>query len=199
MRWDLLADDVEKEVASGVAEEFKLFFEVCDDIVEIAVRAEVVPEVAVFGVEFDDALCVVDDCGKFSAVTDDTFVLGEFFELFVGKGGYSADLEAVEGFVGVGPLGVDDLPGHAALEYGFAHNFEIVVEGFDLDLRWGAFFIGHGKGLTNGRLVFIRLLAGDSSLLSGMKGVFGNLVFHKSLINQCLLTCWYGDVRRTYK
>ena len=75
MRRDWFADDVEEEVASGVAEEFELLFQVFDDVVEVAVGAEVVDEAAVFCVEFDDALCVVDDGGEFAAVSDDASVL----------------------------------------------------------------------------------------------------------------------------
>ena len=93
---DVLADDVEEEVASGVAEEFELLLQVFDDVVEVAVGAEVVAEVAVFGVEFDDTLCVVDDGGEFASVTDYASVVCEFFEFLVGEGCHSADFEAME-------------------------------------------------------------------------------------------------------
>ena len=76
VRRDWFADDVEEEVAAGVAEEFELLFQVFDDVVEVAVGAEVVAmKSAVFCVEFDDALCVVDDGGEFAAVSDDASVV----------------------------------------------------------------------------------------------------------------------------
>ncbi len=149
MGWHLFADDVEEEVATGIAEEFELLAEVFDDVVEIAMGSKITSEVAVFGVEFDDALGVVDDCGEFSAVADDACVLPKFVEFLFRHARYPTDFEFVKCFVCGGPFGVDDTPRHAALEYGFGHDLEVVVKGLDLDLWWCAFFVGHGWDFLN--------------------------------------------------
>ena len=148
VRWDWFTDDVEEEVATGVAEEFELFFQVFDDIVEVTVRAQVIDEAAVFGIEFDDTLGVVSDRGELAPVSDDAFVLGEFVKFLFRQGRYSADLETVERFVGVGPFGVDDAPGHTALEDRFRHDFEVVIQRLDRYLGRGAFFVGHFRDLS---------------------------------------------------
>lgn len=148
MGWDWFADDVEEEVAAGVAEEFELLFQVFDYVVEVVVRAQVIDEASVFGVEFDDALCVVCDSGEFASVSDDAFVLSEFVQLFFSQSGDSSNFETVERLGCVGPFCVDDLPGHTALEDCFGHDLEVVVEGLDLYLGRSAFFIGHGVELS---------------------------------------------------
>ena len=99
--------------------------------------SQVVLDVAVFVLDFDQALGVLHGGGDFAPVADDSRIGGQRVDGRLVHGGHGSNVESLESGLKTGPLVADDFPGQAALKDGFGHNLKIVVQTLGNDLFRG--------------------------------------------------------------
>src|SRR3990172_7043135 len=87
-------------------------------------------------IQFEHLARIGDDGREFAVVAYHAGVFRELLDILLVEIRHSLDVKALEGFAGIRPFAFDDLPGHAGLKDGLAHDLKIIVQGFGGDFDW---------------------------------------------------------------